>query len=324
MSGQERDYLSVYNIRPEKDVCYRTPYLPMSENLVQRKSARVRNSNENVRDGDDSPKDKHAFDDDDKFRSKRPNLTLMEELILLSSKDDTGETFLFNNSISLAMRACMLVELAIRGRIEMEPAGIRKKNSERRMLRVTNNSSTGEPLLDEALKLMSESTEADSVSGWLTLLTGETWNPTKLGYQMRNVRLKTCKGLVEKGICTASTQNMVIFSMTVYPIIDTAAKRSVINYFCDLLTKNWKGVESLSPRDFALLSICYAVETFDYPLSNLNDSELEMALGRLRQIGKIDSEEEINKLSSITDDSFRAESNIRQIIHACLVTLDSF
>jgi Golgi phosphoprotein 3 len=50
--------------------------------------------------------------------SKETRLTLMEELLLLALKDKEGYTSFWNDCISSGLRACILIELGIRGRIE--------------------------------------------------------------------------------------------------------------------------------------------------------------------------------------------------------------
>ena len=38
----------------------------------------------------------------------------------------------------------------------------------------------------------------ESVQTWIEYLSGETWNPLKLRYQLKNVRERLAKNLVEK------------------------------------------------------------------------------------------------------------------------------
>lgn len=293
----------------------------MSEGLVQRKNARNRNQEASEERAGADPNAESAPETEDKYKQKRPKLTLMEEVLLLSLKDDNGNSFLLNDTVSLGIRACILIELALRGKIEMEALGVRRRSSEQRNLVVLNKSLTGDPILDEALRTISEAGESDSVAGWISLLSGETWNPFHLQYQMRNVRSRLCKGLVEKGVCSATNQNFVLFNMTVYPIVDGGCKRSVINYFNDLLTTNWKNVELLNTRDLALLAIVFASEIYDQPLSLLNDSNYELAFSRLRQIGNLDPEEEIQRIAKIGDIDQKQDNNVKQVIFACLNSL---
>ncbi len=58
---------------------------------------------------------------------KTTRLTLMEEVLLLGMKDREGYTSFWNDCISSGLRGCMLIELGLRGRIQLDSAGMRKK-----------------------------------------------------------------------------------------------------------------------------------------------------------------------------------------------------
>lgn len=62
--------------------------------------------------------------------------------------------------------------------------------------------------------------------------TGETWNPMKLKYQLKNVRERLAKNLVEKGVLTTEKQNFLLFDMTTHPLTDNVVK-------CRLVKKVW-------------------------------------------------------------------------------------
>lgn len=53
---------------------------------------------------------------------------------------------------------------------------------------------------------------------------GETWNPLKLRYQLKNVRERLAKNLVEKGVLTTEKQNFLLFDMTTHPLSDNVVK----------------------------------------------------------------------------------------------------
>lgn len=62
----------------------------------------------------------------------------------------------------------------------------------------------------------------------LLFKTGETWNPLKLRYQLRNVRERLAKNLVEKGVLTTEKQNFLLFDMTTHPLQDNSMKQKLI------------------------------------------------------------------------------------------------
>ncbi|KAF1742659.1 hypothetical protein MXB_3149 [Myxobolus squamalis] len=293
----------------------------MADGLVQRVNAKSKTKEKDAENDDN----KRNIEDDeeyqDKYMSKRPKLTLMEELLMLSFRDEGGDTFLINDTVSFGIRACIFVELAMRKKIELEPIGARKRSSEQRNLVVINNSITGDPILDEALRIISESSESDSVSGWLNLLSGETWNLFQLKYHMRNVRSRICKGLVEKGICSTSSQNFFVVNITCHPLVDTLPKRNLITYINDLLTKRWISVEALNHRDFALISLTRSCDIIEKALVALNDSDYETAWSRLKKITDMDPEKEILKLSQTIDDTNKHDYNVKQVIFACLAAI---
>lgn len=83
---------------------------------------------------------------------------------------------------------------------------------------------TGDVLLDEALKHIKETDPPESVQSWIEYLSGETWNPLKLRYQLKNVRERLAKNLSEKGVLTTEKQNFLLFDMTTHPLSDNVIK----------------------------------------------------------------------------------------------------
>lgn len=138
-----------------------------------------------------SSEKKIAYDPDDIDDSKStPRLTLMEEVLLLGLKDRQvreyehthiyiianaliqGYLSFWNDSISYALRGCIVMELALRGRIAMvKDSNRRKYPLTDRYIEVINDKLTGEVLLDEALKMMKIS-EKMSVASWVDLMSG--------------------------------------------------------------------------------------------------------------------------------------------------------
>jgi Golgi phosphoprotein 3 len=106
-------------------------------------------------------------------RQKQPKLTLMEEVLLMGLKDKQGYLSFWNDNISYALRGCIVLELAFRGRISMQKDSSRRRFPlADRVIEVVDETLTGEVLLDEALKMM-KSSEKMSVSAWIDLMSGE-------------------------------------------------------------------------------------------------------------------------------------------------------
>lgn len=105
-------------------------------------------------------------------RTKQPKLTLMEEVLLMGLKDKQGYLSFWNDNISYALRGCIVMELAFRGRIRMQKfVGQRAPPLRDRFIEVMDETLTGEVLLDEALKMMKTS-EKMCVADWIDLMSG--------------------------------------------------------------------------------------------------------------------------------------------------------
>ena len=64
------------------------------------------------------------------------------------------------------------MELALRGRVELEKQGMRRKGLLSRKLLCKNPANTGDVLLDEALKHIKETNPPDNIQNWIELLSG--------------------------------------------------------------------------------------------------------------------------------------------------------
>jgi len=83
-----------------------------------------------------------------------------------------GYLSFWNDNISYALRGCIVIELAFRGRVSMQKDSSRRRFSlADRVIEVIDDTLTGEVLLDEALKMM-KSSEKMSVSSWIDLMSG--------------------------------------------------------------------------------------------------------------------------------------------------------
>ena len=174
---------------------------------------------------------KVAYDPEEERRTSsvttRPVLTLMEEVLLLGLKDEQGLLSFWNDSLSYVLRGCILLELALQGKIAVVNVPQRKQYSlSERKLEVTNDTLTGEVLLDETIKLMKE-TEPMSASDWMDALSGETWSISKIGLHLKQVRERLSKGLVDKGICRTEKMSFILFDMATHPVVDFSAKAEI-------------------------------------------------------------------------------------------------
>ena len=83
-----------------------------------------------------------------------------------------GYTSFWNDCISSGLRGCILIELGLRGRVELEKAGMRRRSLLNRKILLKNPAPTGDVLLDEALKHIKETEPAETVQSWIEYLSG--------------------------------------------------------------------------------------------------------------------------------------------------------
>ncbi|XP_072346598.1 Golgi phosphoprotein 3-like, partial [Scyliorhinus torazame] len=237
--------------------------------------------------GSERPEDGEtdAPPEEEEAEAKELRLTLMEEVLLLGIKDREGYTSFWNDCISAGLRGCILVELALRGRIQLEPATLRRKSLLNRKVLFKSDSPTGDVLLDEALKHIKATEPTETAQNWIELLTGETWNPLKLNYQIRNVRERLAKSLVEKGVLTTEKQNFLLFDMTTHPVTNDTLKQRLIKKLQDAFLDKWvKDTQRMDRRLLALVLLAHSSDVLENAFVPLLDEQYELATGRSREL----------------------------------------
>ena len=210
-----------------------------------------------------------------------------------------GYTSFWNDCISSGLRGCILIELALRGRVELEKQGMRKKNLSSRKLILKSDTPTGDVLLDEALRHIKETEPAETVESWIEYLSGETWNPLKLRYQLRNVRERLAKSLVEKGVCSTEKKNFYLFDMTTHPLNDSNLKQKLVKRVQDSVLMRWVNeVTRMDKRLMSLLFLAHSSDVLENAFSPLKDEDYEVAMKRVRDLLNLDPEQECAKLTT--------------------------
>jgi len=125
-------------------------------------------------------------------------------------------------------------------------------------------------------------------------LTGETWNVMKIGYQLKQVRERLAKGLVDKGVLRTEKRNFLLFDMATHPIADLNAKEDVLRRTLALLTARTtaippqalhkENVQFRTMRAVALVSAAYAANVLENALQRLNYDAREAAFARCDDI----------------------------------------
>jgi len=246
---------------------------------------------------DDVPEESRRIEEEADVDSKSTRLTLMEEVLLLGLKDKEGYTSFWNDCISSGLRGCILIELALRGRIKLESAGMRRKSLLARKVVLRNSEPCGDVLLDEALKHIKKTADVqENVQTWIEYLSGETWNPLKLRYQLKNVRERLAKNLTEKGVLTTEKQNFLLFDMTTHPVTDAAAKTRLVRKVQDAVLTKWvNDPHRMDKRMLSLLFLSHASDVLENAFAPLNDDDYDLAMQHVKMLLESDLETESTK-----------------------------
>ncbi|KAL1230961.1 Golgi phosphoprotein, partial [Trichinella spiralis] len=232
--------------------------------LVQRKTQAVQQAISASRNADAEAVDAEISDSENSDKETR--LTLMEEVLLLGLKDH---------------------ELALRGRIQLEKKGMRRKSLTLRKICQPGI------ILDEALKHIKETDPPLTVQSWIEYLSGESWNPLKLRYQLKNVRERLAKNLVEKGVLTTEKRNFILFDMTTHPIQNSEAKQKLIKKVQEALLSRWTNdVHRFNKRMLSLIILAHSSDVLENCFAALSDEDYEIATKRVRQLLELDFEAE--------------------------------
>ncbi|AWP15441.1 putative Golgi phosphoprotein 3-like [Scophthalmus maximus] len=223
----------------------------------------------------------------------------MEEVLLLGLKDREGYTSFWNDCISSGLRGCMLVELALRGRLQLEACGMRRKSLLSRKVICKSDAPTGDVLLDEALKHIKETQPPETVQSWIELLSGETWNPLKLHYQLRNVRERLAKNLVEKGVLTTEKQNFLLFDMTTHPLTNNTIKQRLVKRVQESVLEKWvNDPHRMDKRILALILLAHSSDVLENAFAPLQDEHYDLGMKRVHTLLELEPEKECTKPSA--------------------------
>uniref|UniRef100_A0A4W5M067 Golgi phosphoprotein 3a n=1 Tax=Hucho hucho TaxID=62062 RepID=A0A4W5M067_9TELE len=158
---------------------------------------------------------------------------------------------------------------------------------------------TGDVLLDEALKHVKETQPPETVQSWIELLSGETWNPLKLHYQLRNVRERLAKNLVEKGVLTTEKHNFLLFDMTTHPLTNNNIKQRLIKRVQEAVLEKWvNNPNRMDKRLLALIFLAHSSDVLENAFSPLLDDQYDLAMKRVRQLLDLEPEGESVKTNA--------------------------
>lgn len=125
---------------------------------------------------------------------------------------------------------------------------------------------------------------------------GETWNPLKLHYQLRNVRERLAKNLVEKGVLTTEKQNFLLFDMTTHPLTNSNIKQRLIKKVQEAVLDKWvNDPQRMDKRLLALIFLAHSSDVLENAFAPLLDEQYDLAMKRVRQLLDLEPEGESMK-----------------------------
>ena len=123
---------------------------------------------------------------------------------------------------------------------------------------------------------------------------GETWNLMKIGYQLKQVRERLAKGLVDKGILRTEKRNFLLFDMATHPVADGVAKVEIQRRVRTLLTSRTvvlpptqylpEQMEFRYLRTIAMVCAAYAANVLENALSTLGHESRERAFAQVDEL----------------------------------------
>lgn len=171
---------------------------------------------------------------------------------------------------------------------------MRRKSLLNRKVLVKSAEPCGDVLLDESLKHMRETSDTapETVQTWIEYLSGETWNPLKLRYQLKNVRERLAKNLTEKGVLTTEKQNFLLFDMTTHPLTDSTIKNKLIRKVQDAVLSKWvNDPHRMDKRLLSLIFLAHASDVLENAFAPLNDDDYDLGMKHVRFL--LDSDLEV-------------------------------
>ncbi|TFK45281.1 Golgi phospho protein 3 [Heliocybe sulcata] len=133
-----------------------------------------------------------------------------------------------------------------------------------------------------------------AINSWIDLLSGETWNVMKIGFQLKQVRERLAKGLVDKGVLRTEKRNFLLFDMATHPVADVRTKDSIVSRVVSLLTVTTstvppqaldkEGTQCRAMRAVCLVCAAYAASVLDNAFGRLTYEDREAAFQRCDEI----------------------------------------
>lgn len=144
--------------------------------------------------------------------SRKAQLHLYEELMLLALRDKEGTFAADDMSFSYTLGGAILSELLLLEVISLEL--VKKK----KMVRLKSTALTGDPIIDECLEKLAAAKRRGSLSTWVSRFGG-----------LKKLRHRAAQQLCRRGILRADEKSvLLIFTRKVYPELDPGPERELV------------------------------------------------------------------------------------------------
>jgi Golgi phosphoprotein 3 len=116
----------------------------------------------------------------------------------------------------------------------------------------------------------------------------------KIGYQLKQVRERLAKGLVDKGILRTEKKNFLLFDMATHPVADGGAKEEIRRRVRNVLTQRTvvlpgsqflpENLEFRYTRTIAMVCAAYAANVLENALATLGHEARERAFAQVDEL----------------------------------------
>jgi len=103
----------------------------------------------------------------------------------------------------------------------------------------------------------------------------------KIGYQLKQVRERILKGLVDKGVLRTEKRNFVLFDMATHPVADHSIKEGLIQRCVDSLLGRGPTPDR---RTIAMVCAAYAANVLENALVGLSHTQREAAFQKVDEM----------------------------------------
>lgn len=144
----------------------------------------------------------------------------------------------------------------------------------------------------------------------------------KIGYQLKQVRERLAKGLVDKGILRTEKKNFLLFDMATHPVADGGAKEEIRRRTRNVLTQRtvvlpasqWlpENLEFRNIRTIAMVCAAYAANVLENALSTLGHEARERAFQQVDELLQEYSQWPFGKKAGVNNGGVGA--NLAQVV----------